>query len=222
MACVEEKPSPDTSQDLILQEEPVYPMKGLTVIGRMLSASGALIRPSFDEETGERMDAGGVVFVVKGPGEFQFPPPPQQPLQMWFDQGKILPPYGICTVGQEVIVTPKDGKAHNLTCGGTGYSDPSPVVQPPLDGTSRRVFGQPCNFMNLSDSAQPTQAVTLTVTPSSLFACPNREGMWSLSYPFPPGDYTLRAVAPGYGTVEKQVTLSAAVTVLEVDFQFRF
>jgi hypothetical protein len=168
----------------------------------------------------EIQDVGAVVYIREGPKGSELPKKSDGPLTLEFTNGKIRPNYHVLVIDQELIVNSPEGEIHNLACVVTGIGEPSPLKETRGQKSFRRVFKEPVTFVTLSCTIHPTELAYVTVVPNSLYSTTDRDGKYRLILPLSSGDYSIRAVCPQHGAMEKKISVREEMRTVECDLVF--
>ena len=122
-------------------------------------------------------------------------------------------------VGTPVEFRNSDPTMHNIhTTAETPTNPEVDISQPPMGGTTQRVFGKPELMLPVRCNNHPWMNAFINVAPTPFFAVTDAEGHFGISG-LPAGDYVLTAVHEKMGEQDIHVTVKPQETV-KADYSF--
>jgi hypothetical protein len=184
------------------------------------SISGVVRGAPADRRGAGKLLPGAGVFVVNLPKGVRFPAP-GRPVELIMDNCRISPSYACVVVGQQLVLSPKDGEIHNPWVESRHRPHYSSVIPPQGAGLVER-FDRPEPWVSCTCSVHASERAIVTVVPNPVFTLAGPGGNYRLPHRLPAGTYVLRACFPGWISVEKKVVLDGVRGEVKVDFQLGY
>jgi plastocyanin len=158
------------------------------------------------------------VYVKDGLGNKIYPAP-GTPVTLDQKGCRYIPHVLGVMVGQPVQFTNSDPTMHNIhTTAETPVNPEVDISQPPMGGTTQRVFGKPELMVPVRCNNHPWMNAFINVSPNPFYAVSDENGHFEI-HGLPPGTYTLVADHEVLGQQTTQITVASRQTAT-ADFAF--